>query len=701
MEKLCGSEEPINVKPLTLREQQILEISNFVLQHQKLVMYLETMLKDLFNNLPLYECVDFERDLETIKTRFLHEGISFATNTLPAFFDAVLRALEDGRYEFPGFKLRPDVALPRFLYGITRHIFGDSTDEVKVAHLGGLYQLCVAFKKLKGPYTQDVLSEQLANFVAVDKALPNFAAPQSVFVSKILDGASDIITEVLSELNKSIVESRCDILIPRPGPGATNTPTEKHERYRPHVLYKSLNSVFPYRDWFANRFYPVQSGRWDLRVGKSAVLRDISVEAAPTSRFKFVHKTYGKPRCICIEQLETQWFQQALRRALVKTIEEHPLTSGFVSFRRQNLNADLALSASIDREMATIDMSAASDRISRSLVERLFSGVPEVLRLLMACSTRVIELPDEKRKRLLYCRKFAPMGSAVCFPVMGLVHFALIRSLGSFFSPPYVEIPDVYVYGDDIITCHELTQLVYRYLPLFGMKLNQEKSFTRSHFRESCGMNAYKGFDITPTRFKSVVKQPPSNQDLISALSYEGALFKKGYVETAKLIRSEILHFFPKLKNMPRVRAESGLLGWIREDYDAPWRLNCARRWVERFQRWEYSVLTVQEVTEKPPTLSDEESFLRKCVLNVRDGDVRFTGGLSGEFQIRRKWLPSPAFSHNDPTQKVDIESLDISMKIRRGFVPVPGDPDRYVRELISPFRGGLWFPMYERMLKR
>lgn len=666
MEK-CRSEKP-KCNTLALREAQALEISNFVLRHQKLVTYLEMMLKDCFNILPLYGCVDFDRDLETIKNRFTHEGISFATNTLPSFFDAVLTALETGKYEFPGFKLYPGAALPRFLYGITHHIFGDSSVQVKVDHMRCLYQLCVAFKKLIGPFTEDVLSDQLADFVKVDKELPMFQETQDVFVEKILDEASNIIYDVCKDLEVSAVEG-WDGFKPRPGPGATNTPTEKHERFRPRVLYKSLNDVFPYSEWFYHQPRPVQSGRWDLRVGRRARLRDLPVVDAPTSRFRFVHKTFGKPRCICIEELETQWLQQALRRALVSCIEEHPLTRGFVSFREQCINADLALQASLDREMATIDMSSASDRISRGLVERLFCRVPQLRRMLMACSTRVIALPPGHRIKNLYAKKFAPMGSAVCFPVMGLVHFALIRSLASFFSPPYVEIPKVYVYGDDIIVNCELALKVFAFLPLFGMKLNQSKSFVNSHFRESCGMNAFHGVDITPTRFKVIASFPPCNKVLMSALSNEGDLYAKGFTETAGFIRQELLHFAAYgAKYFPRVRRESGLLGWIREDYDAPWQTNYARRWNSELQRYEYKVRTVREATEKPPLLSDVEGYLRCLLLDVREQDARFTGGLPGEFHIRRQWVPSSTFTSNAPN--IDLGALTTIMKIRRGRWP-------------------------------
>ena len=107
----------------------------------------------------------------------------------------------------------------------------------------------------------------------------------------------------------------------------------------------------------------------------------------------------------------------------------------------------------------------------------------------------------------LKAQKFAPMGSGVCFPVMGLVHWALITALvfNSTMPKAHELSTQVYVYGDDIIVPSECAQLVYKYLPRFGMKINKDKSFVASHFRESCGCHAYKGFDITPAFFKKVI----------------------------------------------------------------------------------------------------------------------------------------------------------------------------------------------------
>jgi len=384
-----------------------------------------------------------------------------------------------------------------------------------------------------------------------------------------------------------------------------------------------------------------------------------------TSRFKFVHKTFGKPRCICIEQLEMQWLQQALRGALYDLIETHPLTKGFVSFTDQSINGLLALRASdpvpkLDysslpsyvssyMQLATIDMSAASDRISRDLVISLFIDCPQLLKALLTLSTRIIELPKEvsPNRRYLFAKKFAPMGSALCFPVMGLIHFALVKSIISSVSPQHINDIPVWVYGDDIIVPCKYADAVFSLLPKFGMKLNESKSFVKSRFRESCGVNAYKGIDITPVRFKSIVHNPLSVNDVVTALQNEAVFFKKGYKATAAFIRSEITAR-PELmaKKLPIVGPESFILGWIREDQDAYVNM-CQlsmfrRRWKSDLQRYHYKVRVVVDLLDDSPPIDDCEYYLRKQVMHTPF--ARKIDGSPLRLSIQWRWLPDSAF---------------------------------------------------------
>jgi hypothetical protein len=122
----------------------------------------------------------------------------------------------------------------------------------------------------------------------------------------------------------------------------------------------------------------------------------------------------------------------------------------------------MVLQASLDRKLATVDLSDASDRLSCWTVERVFRCNPSILTALHAARTRY--LFDEvsfrtlkKDKNFLSLRKFASQGTAVTFPVMSLVMLiiALAASWGDTEPIDWRGIwkrkRQVRVFGDDII----------------------------------------------------------------------------------------------------------------------------------------------------------------------------------------------------------------------------------------------------------
>lgn len=667
------SEKPVG---LLDAKQQSVEVCNFARKHSNVADYLVAILQDCHELIPSYGRDEFARDKETIIRRYTHEGLSFATKTLPAFFDSLLTYLETGKSAYPSFKLNRGCAYPVFLRKLTAPLYecpNDATVNLKV-----LYQLCVSFKKLKGPYKNSVILNHLKDFVDVDTSLPTFEHVESfkcddgevvdeATIEKLLFQASVYITNLLGDLDP-FDQNQSAHFLPRPGPGATNTPTKRCDRYRPAVRYEQLAEVFDFDEWYCcpSPLHP-QVSYFDLRSRKTYKTSGETTSDVPTSRYKCVPKTFSKPRGICIEQLEVQYFQQGLRNALYERSESsNPVvqTTGFVNFTDQSKNGRLALYSSINGDYATIDMSSASDRISRGLVQRLFSGCPSLLKAMMACSTRVISLPVPiAEKQQLECKKFAPMGSALCFPVMGLVHWALLKAVFAFAMRTRDLIP-IWVYGDDIIVPSHLAPLVYKYLPVFGMKLNTEKSFFRSRFRESCGINAFNGVDITPTRFKTLVKNPFQMSDLISMLRNEYELHKKGFANTARHIRSEIRKVCNGwvVKQLPTVSPKSQVLGWIRDDCDAPryrYLTGKRRRWNSHSQVYEQSAMVVLKRTVDPPLLNESEGYLRYLInpihsdnlfdeekQNGRDDHIRRRecGEAPTDFTVVWRQVPDSAF---------------------------------------------------------
>lgn len=140
--------------------------------------------------------------------------------------------------------------------------------------------------------------------------------------------------------------------------------------------------------------------------------------------------------------------------------------------------------------MVTIDLSNASDMVSRRLVREIFPK--DVVDMLFACRSTFLRLPD---KRIIPCRAIAPMGNGFCFRILSLVCAAACQvSCDHKWS----------VYGDDIICHRDDISSVIRCLGEFGLVVNYQKTCPCNYI-ESCGVELYKGVEITPFKFKTII----------------------------------------------------------------------------------------------------------------------------------------------------------------------------------------------------
>jgi hypothetical protein len=195
-----------------------------------------------------------------------------------------------------------------------------------------------------------------------------------------------------------------------------------------------------------------------------------------------------------MEPTTLQYCQQGVWGEIDRVIRASSYLRGRLDFHEQTRNMRLAREGSIARNYATIDLSAASDSVSYDLVKKLFKGT-KLLRYLVATrSTRTL-LPDG---RLIELRKFAPMGSSLCFPIETLI----FASICAYVTRGHSVSGDFSVYGDDIIVPTQCAGQVVRILESLGFRVNHDKSFYQPTcwFRESCGGEYVDGFDVTPMR---------------------------------------------------------------------------------------------------------------------------------------------------------------------------------------------------------
>lgn len=195
---------------------------------------------------------------------------------------------------------------------------------------------------------------------------------------------------------------------------------------------------------------------------------------------------------------------------------------------RQDTNADLAIQSSGHGYYCTLDLSAASDRLSYKLVEALF---PESwFALLVGCRSKRTRMPDGSSLEL---RKYGSMGNATTFPVQSLIYWALLTAL-------LVELKagttsecasNVYAYGDDIILPSTYARDAIALLTDVGLKVNESKSFVNGSFRESCGAHAYHGVSCKPTYLRTTSRTGPG---LVSMCACANSLLRAGWKTPAE-----------------------------------------------------------------------------------------------------------------------------------------------------------------------
>ena len=486
------------------------------------------------------------RDSRTLLKRYESEGVGFVTKTLPKFGKHFDTCLKNGRY-VPNstFRRGNGTVLPAFLLGLTNKVFdaqGTLLCKPDCDAIRLIRQLVFMYYKLDVPYRPETESEAIVTFEETDKSL---TACDLLQVEDM--GAIDLASNFISDLFKDFDHGD---ISPRPGPGASADNKQSWLRYEPHVLYTKIHERYPYyRYYYCNSKHLLDS----LRKYKSLPRQTDGI-----SKLSLVPKDSRGPRIICAEPTEFMWLQQGLGRAMMDWIERHPLTSGHVNFYDQTVNGKLALSSSKSREFSTLDMKEASDRISTNLVELLFDGVPQLRDALLALSTGNIELPDG---RIMKKKKYAPMGSALCFPVMSIVHYALgVASICLQHGVNRkISRQALYVYGDDLVVKTEYAGALLDVFPRYDLLFNSGKCCIEGHFRESCGIDAYDGVDVTPQRIRNdaILKNQPKT--IVSSVAMVNGFFQRGLWTLAATWRRRIEQAIGLL---PCATAQSKVIGW-------------------------------------------------------------------------------------------------------------------------------------------
>lgn len=184
-----------------------------------------------------------------------------------------------------------------------------------------------------------------------------------------------------------------------------------------------------------------------------------------------------------------------------------------IDLRDQTVNRRLARDA-LRLGLATIDLSSASDTVSRQLV---LSLLPfdwwYLLDDLRVHSTVLLDGASHEFEM------FSSMGNGFTFELESLLFFAIAkvvaRKMGSKGR--------VSVYGDDIIAPVPVAKRLSRVLAYFGFVLNRKKTNWSGPFRESCGGHYWNSLDVTPFYLRKETRTLPELiQHLNHLLEWDG-----------------------------------------------------------------------------------------------------------------------------------------------------------------------------------
>lgn len=493
-------------------------------------------------NLTGYDLHSAKRDSRYFENRLQSEGLAFATQTIPSLGKALDRAMLTGTFQCPtNFRVRRGTKLPLYLGGLFKRVFdagGTILEDACVDTIRVLRQVAFVFYKYELPYDQAVKDRFLQEFIDDDASV---GYETNVEIMSTIYYAKDFINEVLKDFKH-------ESPLLKNGPGVTANNCSNWEKYRPTVFYEELDGLYSYAEayYYNNKhLFDCWDSFYNLPFGDGG-----------TALLMMVPKDSRGPRIISAEPSEKMAYQQALRAPLYHYIENNVITAGQVNFTDQTINGELALEASLSGLNATLDLRKASDLVSYMLIEDLYDETT-LWPWIRDSRSKAINTPGGT----VHLKKYAPMGNALTFPIQALTFYALI--VGRMIAngvPRRKAARSVYVYGDDIIVPTDQVAESMDVLTSVGLQINTDKSCYSGHFRESCGVDAFKGENITPIKLKKVFTHDSTDVTLLTAWTdYSNNFFESGYWHASNVMKTLVEKTYGE---QPLVTPNSPLIGF-------------------------------------------------------------------------------------------------------------------------------------------
>jgi len=581
-------------------------------------------------------------DIERLALYLQTRGLTLFTLDLPNLDSLLLKGLECGRLQLSGplsRRVSGRVRVPRLFSGLWLRVFDENAclrQDVDATSVFFLRQLCCIGKKLEVVCSSDRISTTLENYHGIEKSirhptlgwdldrLDDGCQLDRVHLVQALDGVSPsgedlpLFSYKIEKNEQEIDEKRegrillvkvqqvADLILGsfeffdpisysadrermsqgigfKHGPGAVAEKKKNWEKSQFDNWPAKLEYLFPYE----------MCGTSSVQSEERPAQRELA------SILYCVPKTAKGPRLIAAEPASHMWCQKCIESYMRDQFSKSDFVAPFIDLSAQHKSGDMVLQASLDRKLATVDLSDASDRLSCWTVERVLRRSPSLLHHLHAARTRLLRDNISKDKdSLIKLRKFATQGTAATFPVQSLVFLCLALASSCEGEITVNKIrrlrTQVRVYGDDIILpAHGYARLI-RVMTYLGLKVNAAKSYVNGHFRESCGVDGFLGNDVTPVKPKTMVADSPASCQAIVDTSNN--LFTKGLWNASNSLRSTLP---PRVQRGLRIVGQhdvgfAGLTSFSGSDES-----HLAKRWNSRLHRYEVRVWTIRVQARK------------------------------------------------------------------------------------------------------
>ncbi|DAD52364.1 TPA_asm: RNA-directed RNA polymerase [ssRNA phage SRR5466338_2] len=366
---------------------------------------------------------------------------------------------------------------------------------------GGDYAVSNFIRKLMLPGdVQRLTHEAIARFKAgeerglrVNQTLRS-STPLPSGVEGILLAARRKIVEVIGESpNMQTFAEHCGW-----GPGATATLKSAWCTVDRKILEPRISvtrRALPYMLAYVENAYAWSKARFHLDVEGPVTWLPGEFQIVESERFGTVDKDGTSRRTIGIQPTANLFLQKGVG-GMLRPMLKH---CG-IDLASQARNRRLAQQAFF-QGLATLDLRGASNSVFVEFVRSVIP--PDWFTLMDDLRCHSIEIYGEVQNLQL----FGAMGNGFTFELETLLFYALcwavVRHEAGDNTTP------IAVYGDDIIVHSSHYERLTQVLNTVGFEVNEQKSFSKGSFYESCGGHYFKGVDVTPPYQKEIITDSP------------------------------------------------------------------------------------------------------------------------------------------------------------------------------------------------